>query len=88
MGQGRISLKDLPKEEQIRALDELKDVYEKKSPVVKKKKKKQSVAPTKFYPGTSEDFENLEKVRLLDERGNPVNLEDEEGQNGTNEEVP
>ena len=71
-------LESLTTEEKVRALDELKVLYPKKviaeeAPVRPRKVERP------FFQGEKEDFERLEKVQYLDERGNPVNL-DEEGE--------
>ncbi len=80
------TLRDLPEKEKIKALAELEVIYTKRMPK-KIRPMKHTQAPSRFYPGSKEDFETMEKVRFIDERGNPVYLE-EEGQNGTDEKLP
>lgn len=71
-------LEDLPKEEKVRALNQLKVFYPKKpaTPTMKARKQPRKVERA-FFQGDKEDFQRLEKVQYLDERGNPVNLNEE-----------
>ncbi len=69
-------LESLTTDEKIRALDELKVLYPKKVIEAKATVKTRRVEKP-FFQGEKEDFERLEKVQYLDERGNPVNLNEE-----------
>ncbi len=74
------SLEDLSKEEKVRALDELKVLYPKTNKKTKTKTKtaeRPKRVEKPFYKGEKDDFDRLEKVQYLDERGNPVNLNEE-----------
>ncbi len=71
-------LENLSKEEKVRALDELKALYPKTSIEIKSKTPDRPKRVEKpFYKGEKDDFDRLEKVQYLDERGNPVNLNEE-----------
>ncbi len=70
-------LEELSKEEKVQALDELKVLYPKTNKVYAKKIERPQRVERPFYQGEKEDFERLEKVQYLDERGNPVNLNEE-----------
>ncbi len=70
-------LETLSSEDKVRALDELKVLYPKQeiNRVAHPKPERRVEKP--FFQGDKEDYERLEKVQYLDERGNPVNLDGE-----------
>ena len=72
----KTGLETLTSEEKVRALDELKVLYPKKE-IKRVAHPRPSKIEKPFYQGEKEDFERLEKVQYLDERGNPVNLNEE-----------
>ncbi len=69
-------LETLTSEEKIRALDELKVLYPRKE-IKREPHPRARKIEKPFYQGEKEDYERMDKVQYLDERGNPVNLNEE-----------
>ncbi len=72
------TLETLTTEEKVRALDELKVLYPKQE-IKRVAHPRPRKIEKPFFQGDKDEYERLEKVQYLDERGNPVNL-DEEGE--------